>query len=96
MGAINGDRVAEITSTCGKKLKVQEVAGLLVETIDDVSARNPIVKAVVDKCGIELCGALFGTIQTMFALHLLARTHNSKEFEEIMKQIKEDINESEA
>ena len=89
MSAINGDRVAEITSKCGKKLKVQEVAGLLVKTIDDVSARNPVVKQIIDKCGIDLCGALFGTIQTMFSLHLLARTHNSKEFNEILKRIEE-------
>lgn len=96
MSAINGDRVAEITSACGKKLKVQEVAGLLVATIEEISARNPIVKEIIDKCGIELCSALFGTIQTMFALHLLARTHNSKEFEEILKQVNESTNESEA
>ena len=96
MSAINGDRVAEITSKCGKKLKVQECAGLLVETIDDISARNPLVKEIIDKCGINMCSALFGTIQTMFALHLLARTHNSKEFSEIMKQVEERTKESEA
>lgn len=94
MKPINGDRVAEITSKCGKKLKVREVAGMLAQTIEQVGAKNPVVKQVVDKCGYDLCGALFGTIQTMFALNLLAKTHDSKEFAEIMKQI--EIQENEA
>lgn len=92
MSSINGDRVAELTSECGKKLKVKEVAGLLVQTLEEMEKRNPIAKQVMDKCGDDLCGAFFGTLTTLFSLHLLARTHNTKEFNEIMKTISSDEN----
>jgi len=91
MKTINGDRVAEITSSCGKKLKVKEVAGLLVNTLEEIGNKNPIAKQVMEKCGEELCGAFFGTLTTMFSLHLLARTHDSKDFKEIMEKIEVEL-----
>ena len=86
MNKIDGEKVAIETSNCGKRLKVQVVAGLFVETLGFLEQKNPTIKEVKEKCGDELFGALGHTLVTFFALQLLAKTHNSKEFEEILKR----------
>lgn len=83
MKIIDGEKVAIQTSKCGKRLKVQVIAGLFVETIEVLEKQNSVVKEAKEKCGDELFGALNHTLITFFALQLLAKTHNTKEFEEI-------------
>ena len=83
MKVIDGGKVAEKTSKCGKRLKVQVVAGLYAETLKTLEEKNATMKEVKAKLGDELYGAFVQTTITFFALQLLAKTHNSKEFQEI-------------
>ena len=83
MKKIDGEKVAERTSQCGKRLKVQVVAGLLAETLTNLSTKNGTIIEAKLKCGKNLWDSATQTIMTMFALHLLAKTHNSKEFQKI-------------
>ena len=96
MNKIDGEKVAKIVSKCDKRLKVNMVMAKFVDTLENINAKNPVVKEASVKCGDELFGALEHTILTMFALTLLAQTHNSKEMEAIMKECQAKAKESEA
>lgn len=86
MKKIDGEKVAKVISKCEKRLKVNVVMGNFADTLENLNARNPVIKEASEKCGNELFGALEHTIITMFALTLLAKTHNSKEMEAIIKE----------
>lgn len=87
MAKIDGELVAKEVSKCGKRLQVSVSAGLLAEAMKTLEDKNPIVMATKEKCGDQLYGAFAHTLLTFFALNLLAKTHNTKEFKEIMSKV---------
>lgn len=94
MKKIDSVAVANETSTCKKQLEVCAVAGLLVETFQALEKKNPTVKEVKEKSGEQLYYKFLEAIVTVYALNLLASSHNSKEFNEIFErcQLDEEIN----
>ena len=82
---IDGVKVAKIIGTCGKKLKINVVSGMLARTLQNLE-ENPLVKEVKEKVGEEEYLDLEHTIMTFFALNLLAKTHNTKEFKAIFDE----------
>lgn len=87
MESINANKVAQRVAKCGKKLKVGEVVGLLVQAINGVEKHQ----------NIQFNDNDINTILAYFSLTLLARTHNSKEYEQILKECSiEVLQESEA
>lgn len=87
MQKIDSEKLANETSTCGKRLKVCVIAGLYADTILTLEKKNPILKEVKEKCGDDLFAQMENTIISFFALNLLAKTHNKKEFEEIFAKV---------
>ena len=96
MKRIDGGKVAVITSKCGRKLKVCEVAGVLVEAIETIGKKNPIVIEAKETLGKKMFEQLTSTIITFYSLNLLAKTHDEKEIREIMKECEIEDKESEA
>lgn len=94
MKKIDGIKVANETSKCGKRLKVNVVAGLLAEALETLENKNSVVKEVKEKCGEELFNEFEHSIMTFFALNLLAKTHNPKEFKELFEncQVEDNAN----
>jgi len=86
MKQICAEKVAKEVAKCTKKLKVGEVVGLLVKTIDGVEEHQNIKFRDED----------INTILSYFSLTLLARTHNSKEYEKILDECSIEVRESEA
>ena len=86
MKQICAEKVAKKVATCSKKLKVGEVVGLLIQTIDGVEKHQDI----------KFDDNTINTITAYFSLTLLARTHNSKEYEKILDDCSIEVRESEA
>ena len=86
MKQICAEKVSQEVATCTKKLKVAEVIGLLVQTIDSVEKHQ----------NIKFEDDVINTIMSYFSLTLLARTHNSKEYEKILENCSIRVEESEA
>ena len=86
MKPINANKVAQVVAKCSKKLKVGEVVGLLVQTINQVEQHQNIQFGDDD----------VNTILAYFSLTLLARVSNSKEYEQILEDCSIDVKESEA
>ena len=87
MKSINANKVAIEVAKCGKKLKVAEVVGLLVQTINQVEEHQQI----------KFNDETINTICAYFSLTLLARVNNSKDYEQILNDCSiEVIKESEA
>ena len=84
MRSIDSNKVAKKTYKCGKKLKLWQTTQAFVQSWDDLSKDNPTMIEVKEKLGDKLYDELFQTLITFFALNLLARTHNQKEFDEII------------
>jgi len=86
MKQICAENVSKKVATCTKKLRVNEVIGLLVQTIDGVEKNQ----------NIKFEDEVINTILSYFSLTLLARTHNSKEYEKILDECSIRVEESEA
>lgn len=87
MKSINANKVAIEVAKCEKTLKVSEVVGLLVQTINQVEEHQPI----------KFSDKEVNTICAYFSLTLLARVNNSKDYEKILNDCSiEVIKESEA
>ena len=84
MRSIDSNKVAKKTYKCGKKLKVSQIAQAFVQIWDDLTKSNPTMIEIKEKLEGKLYDELFQTLITFFALNLLARTHNKKEFDEII------------
>ena len=84
MKAIDSGKVATKTMGCGKKLKVWQTAELFVKSWQELSKDNPVFVEVKGKLGDDLFDEMFQTTITYYALNLLARTHNQKDFDKII------------
>ena len=94
MKVIDSSKVSSKTEKCGKRLKVKTIVEAYVHTQDKLLVDNDLVKEVKEKLGEELFDQLTNTTITFFALELLARTHNQKEFKQIIKECEVDTNAS--
>ena len=87
MKAINMEKVYIKTNKTTKKIKVNEaVVGLQ-------SALNDIIR----HSGIKIDENTYNMIVTYYSLHLLARTHNKKDYEEMFDSfLEEEIEDKES
>lgn len=86
MKTIVAEKVMKEVSTCTKKLKVAEVIGLLVQTINSVEKEQHIQFKDDD----------INAIETYFSLTLLARVNKSKDYQKILDNCSIEIKECEA
>ena len=86
MKQICAESVAQEVSKCSKKLKVNEVVGLMVQTINSVEEHQHI----------HFDDDTINTIISYFSLTLLARTHNKKDYEKILEQCSIEVKDVEA
>ena len=86
MKKIRAESVAQETIKCTKKLKVNEVVGLLVKTINEIEMYQHIKFSDDD----------VNTITTYFSLTLLARVSNAKEYNKLIEDCSISVEEMEA
>ena len=87
MTMIDGDKVGNAILKCGKKIKVSQAGGLLVLVLGELAPTSPVMHKVKVKLGEKQFQEMADTIITFYGLNLLARTHDSKEYNRIFKEL---------
>lgn len=91
MRQIDSSKVAQKTYKCGKKLKLWQTTQAFVQSWEELSKDNPTMLEVKEKLGDKMYDELFETIITFYALNLLARTHNQKDFTKIIDEVSVEV-----
>lgn len=86
MKSINANKVATEVAKCGKKLKVGEVVGLLVQSINGVEKHQ----------NIKFTDETVNTILAYFSLTLLARVNTKADYEKILNDCSIEVKEVKA